>query len=101
MEKKLKIALGARLGLVGAILLPIVGSFGIYGTRGQEDIHSFEYSGRPAAIVREDVRWGPDKYFIRLREGETILTGKIVTDDGEEISINPWEYSIKDQKSEE
>ena len=87
----------------GAIILGIASVCGCYGVRGQKDIYSFEYRGQPAAIVEQDVRWGPNVMFIRLREGERFEKGTLLTDDGKKISINEnifyGRYSIRDAES--
>jgi hypothetical protein len=91
------------LGVVGGLLFSM-GSIGrLYGVRSQEDIYSFEYRGKPAAIVQQDVRWGPDRNFIRFEEGQVMNDGKIITDEGKEISIEGESlfnrYSIRDSKA--
>lgn len=72
-----------------------------FGVRGQRDMYTFSFGGQPSALVEENVRFGPDRYYVRLGDGNIINKGTIRTDDGKEVSvdsqqINSTRYSIKD-----
>ena len=54
----------AYAGFIG-VTLGICRGFGV---RDKEETPT-EYLGQPAALVHEDVRWGPDRYFILINKG--------------------------------
>ena len=91
------------LGILAAGFFAVLSLFHGFGTRKTEEIYSFRYKGKPAAIVCKDVLWGPDEYYFSI--GEDRLTGRLVTDDNKEINIfRNWRgenrrYSIRDFKN--
>jgi signal peptidase I len=90
--------------IVGGVVLfagLIIGLDRGYGTRGDSNVYSFEYRGKPAVIIERDVRWGPNQNFLRLGDGEEISKGTIVTDDGKKIYVDSENilsprYTIRD-----
>ena len=92
-------------GLLVAGVFSILSLNGCLGVRGQKDIYSSEYLGQPSAVVKKDVRWGPDKYFVRLRGNDTLKFGEIITDDRKRITLDYHDcfqkYSIVDSEAEE
>ena len=95
--------------LMGLVLVPFgavsLGGMlcvsGAFGVREVRNDYSFTYRGKSAVVVVKDVRWGPDKTFIRLGNGETIKSGTLISDDGKEITIKGEDggYSVKDYSS--
>ena len=93
----------SAIGAMGAIAVEIVSLCGGFGSRGKTNDYSFIYKGQPAAVVRNDVRWGPDTFSVKVGDDCEFSRGKIITDDGKEIncgngSWQDYSYSIRDSK---
>jgi hypothetical protein len=100
MEKRNLLVPGITLiGLAGIFFGFIAFNRG-FGSRGENDIYSFEYRGEPAVLKHEDIRWGPDRYYISLNEKEKIFRGTLISDDYKKISVSTLkdnaEYDIRD-----
>ncbi len=107
MENLLKFMDNKNFLVPGIILTGLAGMvFGIiavsrgFGSRRENDIYSFQYQGKPAVLKHEDIRWGPDRYYISLSEKEKIFRGTLISDDYKKISVNTLkdkaEYDIRD-----
>ena len=98
-----KVIGGIVLSLVGGLVFTAICLGRNLGVRKTENAYTFQYQGKPAAVKREDIRWGPDKYYFLLNEKDK-LTGKLTTDNEKEINIYGYfgknsNYSIKDKNS--
>lgn len=76
---------------VGVPLLIVIGFGGYtigggFGSRGTNKVYEFSYLEKPAAIVKEDIKLGPDRYYAILDNGDIIRT-EITSDEGNKISF--------------
>ena len=88
-------AVGVTLGGFAAL----VGNDGMFGSRGTYDVERFSYHGGSAKIVAEDVRFGPDKYFLQVDGKDKIEEGSLTGDDGKFYSVldDGRRYSVKEK----
>lgn len=95
-EKFGKICTGVIISsCIGAGLLALIGfSADFWGSRGVRDIYTFQYSGRPAALQKDNRIWAIDRHYIVLNEKDTVYKGTVLSDDGKRISVDRRHYSI-------
>ncbi|MDD5191536.1 MAG: hypothetical protein PHH54_02705 [Candidatus Nanoarchaeia archaeon] len=94
------------LCIMGAFLFLGLSIGRVFGSRGDEKIYSFKYKSEPAKLMRENIRLGPDKYFILIGDKDKVA-GELTTDDGKRISIQDrfyhgalnGRYDIRDVKN--
>ena len=93
----------ASLGVAGVFIFSMLSLGRVFGARGEETVYSFKYKGEPAKLIREDIRWGPDNYFVLIGDKDKVA-GELTTDDGKRISIKPrynsapnGRYEIRDE----
>jgi len=96
-----------RKSLLGLTVLGLaIGVFGCSrGSRGVEDVYHFKYHGQNAVVKHEDIRLGPDYYWIEIGN-DKIIGGRITSDDNKVINLwktfmdstlsNSNRYSVKD-----
>lgn len=84
--------------LVGGILFAESAVVGVFGSRGIRDLYNFNYQRGKTALVQKDDRiLGFDKYWILLDGGIKMTEGKVVSDEGEIISVDKVGYRIFNQ----
>lgn len=84
-------------GMLGAgILFGVLPSafLGVGQVRGEKEVYSFKYQNQSARIMQQDIKFAPDRYYLKLPNG-IMAGGEIIDDNGQHISLNQWGYSIK------
>lgn len=84
-------------GYCGGILLLLSSLEGWFGCRGEEKIYPFKYKNQEAAIMKKDMRFAKDQYYIAM--GNDKLTGRLITDNGKGINVqDKWIHLFRDGK---
>ena len=73
--------------MIGGLIFGSVSHTGGFGSRGEKEVYSFQYGGKRAAVIEDDRRFSPNKYWIQLMNGDSIHTGTITSDDNREVRL--------------
>ena len=76
--------------LVRAAFVLFLGAMGDWwGSRGVDEVYTFQYQGQPAVVKHDDRIWALDNYWVSIGSTETakILNGVFISDDGKRIQI--------------
>jgi len=77
-----KLAILAIIGGLGIGFYSFATSNDYFGSRRNEGVYHFEFNNQPATLIREDMRFDRDNYFIELGVENRISEGQILSDEG-------------------
>ena len=103
MNRLEKVVISALVVITGWGSFLILDS-GIFGSRGIKKVDEYTVNNRPAIVYQQNIRFGPDRYFIMVGENVRVDEGEIVTDDGKILGVNntnitPWgRFYVRDAK---
>ncbi|HLC22178.1 MAG TPA: hypothetical protein VJJ79_00195 [Candidatus Nanoarchaeia archaeon] len=66
-----------------------------FGKRGEDVAYQFSYHGLEATVVREDIRGRWDNYYLKFPDGNAIIAGNFISDDGKKIYLSSEGYFVK------
>ena len=54
---------------------------------GGRSLGEITYQGKPVTLMIEDLRNGPDRYFLQLPDGSRIYVGSLISDNGDTLTF--------------
>jgi hypothetical protein len=73
---------------VGGELFYDLGQQGAFGSGGARDVYNFNFrNGEKGVVQREDLRFSPDKYWIKCEDGRQISHGTFSSDGGGAVLV--------------
>jgi len=86
-------------GLLALAFLGVIGDDGLFGSRRIERVHSFQYQGQYAKLLKNNRRFAADLYWVEVN-GDSIVNARLTSDDHREIvHVEERGYSIEDLDS--
>jgi len=81
----------ATMGLACLLSLSLEGSF---GSRGEETIFKVNRDGEEILLKHNNIRFGPDRYYLLMKDGRKIENDSIDTEYDQRVSVFFGGYSI-------